>query len=143
MLAPIRQGEAVRRHQQGLGSVRDIVHDNLFLRLCVGEEELDHPDISPQHCRRFRWMILLFRYDTIEWVVGLLVAAYAGRDLRRYATTSSSPSTGAALGGGCSGPLLLEGPRRGPPPTSGRSPPARAHGGSGGWERREHTHTCV
>ena len=83
-LARARSGEAVRRHQQELGSVRDIVHDNLFLRLCVGEEELDHADISPQHCRRFRWMILLFRYDTIEWVVGLLVAVQSFRAVFCY-----------------------------------------------------------
>ena len=58
--------------------------------------------------------------------VGLLLVAYAGRNLRRDAIPSSSPSAGVALGGGRSGPLLLEGPRRGPPPPPGRSPPARA-----------------
>lgn len=84
-LARARGAEAARGWQQTLTRMKDVVHDRLFPSLCLTDVELESPEsAAPQHCRRYRWVSEIFRYDTIGWAIVLIVVQQAYRSLLCY-----------------------------------------------------------
>ena len=84
-LARARGAEAARGWQQTLTRTQDVVHDRLFPKLCLTDDELVSPEnAAPQHCRRYRWLSEIFRYDTIGWAIVLIVVQQAYRSLFCY-----------------------------------------------------------
>jgi hypothetical protein len=81
-LARARAAEKARGWQHTLSRMHDIIHNTLFEPYCLSDVEQDFPEgTSPQHCRRYHWMTLVFRYDTIGWIIVLIVVMQAYRTL--------------------------------------------------------------
>ena len=81
-LARARAAEKVRGWQQTLSRTGDILHDNLWVPLCLKDSERENPEgAPPQHCRRHHWLSVLFKYDTIAWVIVIIVVTQAYRAL--------------------------------------------------------------
>ena len=72
----------VRGWQQTLSRTGDVLHDNLWVPLCLKDSEQANPEgVPPQHCRRHHWLSTLFKYDTISWVIVVIVVTQAYRAL--------------------------------------------------------------